>query len=585
MRGGSELAATAETSPRGLDLEYATAWSYGRAESWNLLIPDFMGGDSGATFAADGATARALRPYGLQGLAGQLPRYWGDQPYTAGPTYLGAVALFLALMGLLLASDRCRWWLLGASVLMLLLAWGRHFEWFTRLMFDYLPLYNKFRTVSMTLTVVEWTVPVLAAVALMRMWRGIPRERIVRALAWAAGVTGGVCLLFAVAGGSLFGFGERESADFLADQYYRMFQSAGMEEAIAQGAPEELADATAAGMAAERAAVMRADAWRSLVMILLAAGIVWLFARRTVGRGLLVAALGVLVLADMIPVNLRYLPQDRFVAARRQQIAATAADRSILLDKDPAYRVLNLTVSPFNDATTSYHHRSVGGYHGAKLARYQDLIDRYLVQLDPNVLDMLNTRYVIRPGDRGEPVAERRPTANGAAWLVRQVRPADGAEAEIAALDGLDTRRTAVVDRKFVPLLAGLAQTATAAAQIELPADTTAAIRLAEYRPQYQRYDYRSSVPSLAVFSEIYYDKGWKAYVDGEETPYLRADYVLRALPLPAGEHTVEWRFRAPAWGVTEGVTLVCSLLILAGALAALIFAILRHERRPKTEA
>ena len=155
MRGGSELAATAETSPRGLDLEYATAWSYGRAESWNLLIPDFMGGDSGATFAADGATARALRPYGLQGLAGQLPRYWGDQPYTAGPTYLGAVALFLALMGLLLASDRCRWWLLGASVLMLLLAWGRHFEWFTRLMFDYLPLYNKFRTVSMTLTVVE----------------------------------------------------------------------------------------------------------------------------------------------------------------------------------------------------------------------------------------------------------------------------------------------------------------------------------------------------------------------------------------------------------------------------------------------
>ncbi len=496
-----------------------------------------------------------------------------------------AGALWLALMGLLLAADLGRWWLLCASVLMLLLAWGRHFEWFTRLMFDYLPLYNKFRTVSMTLTVVEWTVPVLAAVALMRMWRGIPRERMVRALAWAAGITGGVCLLFAVAGGSLFGFGERESADFLADQYYRMFRSAGMEEAIAQGAPEELAYATAAGMAAERAAGMRADAWRALVRILLAAGGVWRFARRTVGRGLLVAALGVLVLADMIPVNLRYLPQDRFVAARRQQIAATAADRSILLDKDPAYRVLNLTVSPFNDATTSYHHRSVGGYHGAKLARYQDLIDRYLVQLGPNVLDMLNTRYVIRPGDRGEPVAERRPTANGAAWLVRQVRPADGAEAEIAALDGLDTRRTAVVDRKFVPLLAGLAQTATAAAQIELPADTTAAIRLAEYRPQYQRYDYRSSVPSLAVFSEIYYDKGWKAYVDGEETPYLRADYVLRALPLPAGEHTVEWRFRAPAWGVTEGVTLVCSLLILAGALAALIFAILRHERRPKTEA
>ena len=247
----------------------------------------------------------------------------------------------------------------------------------------------------------------------------------------------------------------------MTDTFRHIFESNNMRSYIDRGMNIEWAEATADAMAADRAAMMRTDAWRSLVMILLAAGVVWLFARRTVGRGLLVAALGVLVLADMIPVNLRYLPQDRFVAARRQQIAATAADRSILLDKDPAYRVLNLTVSPFNDATTSYHHRSVGGYHGAKLARYQDLIDRYLVQLDPNVLDMLNTRYVIRPGDRGEPVAERRPTANGAAWLVRQVRPADDAEAEIAALDGLDTRRTAVVDRKFVPLLAGLSQTAT----------------------------------------------------------------------------------------------------------------------------
>lgn len=596
MRGGSELASTTESPAKGLDLEYATAWSYGRAESWNLLVPDFMGGDSGATFADDGATARALAPYGLDGLAGQLPRYWGDQPYTAGPTYLGAAALLLALMGLLLAPGRYRWWLLGASLLMLLLAWGRHFEWLTRLAFDYLPLYNKFRTVSMTLTVVQWTVPVLAAVALMRMWQGIPRERLLRALAWSAGVTGGLCLLFAVAGGSLFGFGERESADFLAGQYYQMFKSAGMEEAIAQGAPEELADATAAGMAAERAAVMRADAWRSLVMILLAAGAVLLFAMRRIGRGVLMALLGVVVLADMIPVDLRYLPQERFVAARRQRIAATAADRDIQQDKDPAYRVLNLTVSPFNDATTSYFHRSVGGYHGAKLARYQDLIDRYLTRLDDNVLDMLNTRYVILPGERGEPVAERRPTANGAAWLVSEVLPAAGAEAEITALDGLDTRRTAVVDRRFVPMLAPLTgelqaarpDPATGAAEavpLRLPADTTASIRLAEYRPQYQRYDYRSSVPSLAVFSEIYYEKGWKAFVDGNEVPYLRADYVLRGLPLPAGEHTVEWRFRAPAWRAAEAVTLVCSLVILAGALAALILAILRHERRPKTQA
>lgn len=609
MRGGSELARD-ETATGGLDLEYATAWSYGRTESWNLMIPDFMGGDSGTTFAADGATARALAPYGLEGLAAQLPRYWGDQPYTAGPTYLGAAALLLALMGLLLAPGRCRWWLLGACLLMLLLAWGRHLAWFTRLAFDYLPLYNKFRTVSMTLTVVQWAVPVLAAVALMRMWQGIPRERLLRAWAWAAGLTGGLCLLFAVAGGSLFDFGERESADFLSGQYYRMFQSAGMEEAIAQGMPEELADATAAGMAAERAAVMRADAWRSLVMILLASGAVLLFAGRRIGRGVLVAALGVVVLADMVPVDLRYLSHDRFVAARRQRITASAADRQIMQDKDPAYRVLNLTVSPFNDATTSYFHRSVGGYHGAKLARYQDLIDRYLTRLDENVLDMLNTRYLVRPGAQGEPVAERRPTANGPAWLVGEVLHVAGAEAEISALDGLDTRRTAVVDRRFLPLLAPLtgeqaarpdptagteaearhpasasAGSAATAAPLFLPADTAAVIRLTEYRPQYQRYAYRSSAPSLAVFSEIYYDKGWNAYVDGQQVPYLRADYVLRALPLPAGEHTVEWRFRAPAWRAVEAVTLICSLAVLTGALAALIYAILRHERRPKTQA
>ncbi len=611
LRGGSELASTAEASSGGLDFGYATAWSYGRTESWNLMIPDFMGGDSGASFAPDGATAAALRPYGLEGLAGQLPRYWGDQPYTAGPTYLGAAVLLLALLGLLLAPGRCRWWLLGASVLMLLLAWGRNLEGFTRLAFDWLPLYDKFRTVSMTLTVVEWTVPVLAAIALMRMWRGIPGRQLMRALAWAAGVTGGICLLFAVAGGSLFGFGERESAEQLSGQYYRMFMDAGMEEAIAQGAPEELADVTAAGMAAERAAVMRSDAWRSLAMILLAAGVVALFALRRIGRGALIALLGAVVLADMVPVNLRYLPHERFVPARRQRIVATEADRYILRDKDPAFRVLNLQVSPFNDATTSYFHRSVGGYHGAKLARYQDVIDRYLVRMDDNVLDMLNTRYVIRPGERGEAVVDRRPTANGAAWLVQGVRLVDGAEAEIAALDGLDTRREAVVERRFAPLLgapaaepapsgtplaaagepsgAGAApQTAAGAADaglIPLSADSTATIALTEYRPQYQRYAYRSWSPSLAVFSEIYYDKGWKAYVDGVETPYLRADYILRALPLPAGEHTVEWRFRAPAWRAAEAVTLVCSLVILAGALAALIYAILSYERREKTQA
>ena len=252
IRGGSELAAGEETSQEGLALDYATAWSYGRAESWNLLIPDFMGGDSGRAFTRDGEMAKALKPYGLESFAEQLPAYWGEQPYTAGPTYLGAAALFLALLGLLLASGRNKWWIAAVSLLTLLLAWGHNFMGFTEFAFKYLPGYNKFRTVSMALVVVEWTVPLLAALALMPLWRGeVPRRKLLRALAWAGGITGGFCLLFAVAGSAIFDFGRTEAADFMSRQYYQMFQAAGMQEAIAQGAPEELGEVTADAMAAE----------------------------------------------------------------------------------------------------------------------------------------------------------------------------------------------------------------------------------------------------------------------------------------------------------------------------------------------
>ena len=577
IRGGSELAAAAETqnpesSDRGLDLDYATAWSYGRSETLNLLVPDFMGRDSGMTFPSDGQVAATANEYGLRGVERQLPAYWGTQPYTAGPTYLGAAALFLAVLGALLVRGRNRWWIVAVCAVMLLLAWGRNFMAFTELAFKLLPGYDKFRTVSMTLVVVQWAVPLLGAMALMRLWRGdVPRKRLLRALAWAGGVTGGLCLLLAVAGGSLFDFGRGESTVLMTDQLHQLFQSNGMQEYIDRGMDVEMGEAIGAAMAADRAAMMQADAWRSLLMIALAAGGVALFAFGRIRRGGLVALLGGVVLLDLVPVDLRFLSSEDFVSPRRRQITATAADKAILADRTPGFRVLNLTVSPFNDATTSYFHRSVGGYHGAKLARYQDLIDRYLSQLDEGVLDMLNTRYLILPGEEGQPVAQLRTTANGAAWFVDRLVTAEDARQEIDLLGKTDLKTTAVIAARDLPL----AQLPAAAAADTLPGRS---IALVEYHANRLRYEYSTPAEAVAVFSEIYYDKGWTATIDGEEAPAFRADYVLRAMRLPAGTHVVEWRFRAPGWRAAEAVTGICSVVILVSA-AAVVLAVRRKRR------
>ncbi len=566
IRGGSELAVEGG-SASGLDLDYATAWSYGRAETLNLLVPDFMGRDSATPLPSDGCTAAALDETPFRGSASQLPAYWGDQPYTGGPTYLGAAAIFLAVLGLVLAPGRDRWWMVATAALMILLAWGRNLMWLTELMFDILPGYNKFRTVSMTLVVVQWIVPFAAALAMSRLWRGeVVRERLLKAVAWAAGTTGGVCLLLVAAGGALFDFGAGESAAMMTDQFNYAFQAYGAEEYIDRGMDIEWGDTVGAAMAADRVEMMRADAWRSLAMILLAAAVVVLFALGKVNRYLLTAALGVIVLVDLVPVDRRFLSEENFVDARRQRVVPTAADKAIMADTDPAFRVVNRTVSTFNDATTSYFHRSVGGYHGAKLSRYQDLIDTYLsdgrggVARTPEaeaLLDALNTRYEIVPAEQG-PVAVERTTALGAAWFVDGVVVAQTPREEIDALAWADLATEAVV-----------------AEEVALPAagDAERTIGLVEYRPQYQRYEYSVGTESLAVFSEIYYDKGWTAYIDGVEAPYMRANYVLRAMRLPAGRHTVEWRFRAPGWTLAEGITGAASAVILLGVLAAAVMA------------
>ncbi len=554
-RGGSALVAEGER--KGLDIDYATAWSYGVGESWNMLIPDFMGGDSGATFSRDGEVAATLDEIGLdKRVAQQLPTYWGEQPYTAGPTYLGAVAIFLALLGLILAPSRDRWWVLAISLFALLMAWGYHAMWFTKFCFNYLPLYNKFRAVSTALVVIEWSVPLLAGIALWQLReRWEEKKFLTRAIAIAAGLTAGVCLIFAVAGSSIFDFGREVDGEMMSEQFRYMLQGMeGGDNYIARGMHTELGYRTAEAMAAERASILTTDAWRSFVYILLAAGL--LLGAVRINKKWRIAALALLaalVVADILPVNLRYVPYDTFVAKRNTEIRPTAADKEIMADKELGYRVFNLSVSPFNDATTSMFHRSVGGYHGAKMGRYQDLIDHYLNKGNEAVLDMLNTKYIItREGD----VVERT-TANGAAWFVQNIEIVENAEEELAALGTTDLKTTAV------------AEAGAPRPQIE----GSGVIELTEYRPNRLVYEYTlTGGTGVALFSEIYYDKGWQAYLDGEPCDSFRADYLLRAMVLPEGTHTVEWRFRAPNWGLAGAITLICSILIIFALATTLFF-------------
>lgn len=572
-RGGSELVAEGAHGDEGLDLQYATAWSYGKTETLNTLVPDFMGGASSDTFAPDGPVADALRPYGMEQAAQYMPRYWGDQPYTAGPTYLGAAVIFLALTALFLLPARQRWWIVAATLLTLFMAWGSNMMWLTELLMRYLPGYNKFRTVSMALVVAQWTLPLLAAlgtgIAIERSEQ-TDLKRLTRAVIRSAAICAALLLILIAGGRSLFDFGMQHDGASLSEQFRQMLLEQGGDEYVKQGVHESMGWSVASAMADERAAVMRADAWRSLAFIILAAGAMLLYARRKVIRSgtALCIVLTLIVAADLVTVDTRYLSWKSFVPERTARILPTEADKLIMQDKDPAYRVLNTSVSTFNDATTSYFHRSVGGYHGAKLSRYQDIIDRYLSKGDEGVLDMLNVRYVIGPSATADDVATR-PTANGAAWTVRSVVRAASPEEEITLTGEVDTKHEAVMSDEFLP---------------ENYNFTDGTVTLEEYRPNYLRYTTRSDGNALAVFSEIYTREGWRAYIDGEEVRPLRADYILRALELPAGSHTVEWRYRAPHWNAIEAVTLIFSIAVLAAFIITVI-TVIRNERRQTTEA
>lgn len=518
-RGGhSDLVAEGESKEKGLDIEYATAWSYGIDETLTLLIPNYMGGSSNYNVGKDSEVYDSLVRHGVpapsaSSLVSSLPTYWGTQPFTAGPVYVGAIVCFLFLLGCIIVKGPYKWALLAATLLSILLSWGHNFMSFTELFFNYFPFYNKFRTVSSILIVAQITMPLLGFLALKTIIDSEDRKSFRKPLFISAGVTAGICLLFALFGGALCTFSSPYDGSSLA------------------GMPEWFMDA----LYAERASMLRSDAFRSFAFIALAAALIYLFIERKVKYPVAVLALGVLVTVDMWGVDKRFFGEGDWTSARQEKAYFEKMDyeKEILADQS-YFRVFNLTTNAFNESRTSYYLNSLGGYHAAKLRRYQDLIDEHLSKGHPAVVNMLNAKYIIAQGEDGRPQALLNPDAMGNAWFVDEVLVAENAREECDALTKLDLHTKAVCDKEFASFVKPARESAE-----------SGSIALISYSPD--RLVYETSLEggdATAVFSEIYYPYGWNAYIDGEKTDHFRVNYTLRALNVPEGEHEVVFEFR-----------------------------------------
>lgn len=556
----------------GLDRDYAFQWSYGKAETLTLMIPDLMGGSSTTSLGPDSHAYQELHRQGAQvGKEIQLPTYWGDKPFTAGPVYFGAVVCFLFLLAFFIVPGSGKWWILGGTVFFIFLAWGRNLPGLNDLMFYHFPLYSKFRTVEMCLVIPGFTFPLLAVLALKELLTTtIETKQLLKSLYLSAGITGGLCLILWLLSGAFFSFQSPFDAQY--------------------GLPDWLMGA----LMADRQSMLQSDALRSLLFILLAAAALFFYIRSTDRKKLMPyvgVALIVLVLVDLWMVDKRYLNNDNFESKRNysdQLFKPTPVDEIILQDKSPSYRVINVS-NPFQDSRTSYFHKSLGGYHAAKLGRYQDLIDRRLApelqSLFANAtgmeevmerlakassLNMLNAKYLILSTDQ-PPLLN--PYALGNAWFVQSYRLVDTPDEEMAALETLDPAAEAVLDRRFADQLTDLAT---------IHYDEQSQIELTAYAPNRLSYRSSSATQGLAVFSEVYYKNGWKATIDGQPVPIGRADWILRALVVPAGEHTIEFVFDPDEVRLTSTLTTIFSSLLVLLLLGFVVMAILR-QRKAKT--
>ena len=556
-RGESELQTAATNKTTGLDKDYITQWSYGIDETLTLLIPNFRGGAC-KPFERTSETVTALRQNNATQYVNQFQQYWGAQPWVDGPVYIGAIIVFLFILGLIVLKGHDRWWLLAATILSITLAWGKNFMFLTDLFLDYFPGYNKFRAVTTILVIAQFAIPFLGILTLKEIFNGgIQKPALMKGLKIAAGVTGGLAILFVI-------------FPKLAGSYISPAEAS-------IGLPDWLSSA----LIADRQKLLRGDALRSFLLIMAAAGIIFAFINKKFKKEYAILSLAILFLGDMWFVNKRYLSSDRFVRSdeRARIHNPTAADTYILQDTS-YFRVLNLSVSTFNDASTSYFHKSIGGYHGAKLKRYQELIDTSLVknithvmQIANNVqtldeiqpafdntsgLNMLNAKYVIYSPD-AQPIENQK--AMGAAWFVEQPIFVENANEEISSVNNIEISNQAVIDKRFRDLVTN----------DSYQHNTGDTIMLTSYLPNHLTYSVQSADEKLAIFSEIYYPDGWKSYIDGKEVPHFRANYTLRAMVVPAGNHEIEFKFEPQSYRLGNNVAYTSSgifILLIIGQIA-----------------
>ena len=590
MRGGSELSADSEShNAKGLDLDYATAWSYGIEEMPNLLIPNFNGGSSAGPLDKDSETGKLLKRAGQPNLKETLkhmPLYWGPQPFTAGPMYMGAITVFLFILGLCLVKGREKWWILIATVIAILLAWGSHFMWFTKLWFDYAPFYNKFRTVSMALIVLQVTMPLLGFYVLDRiMKKDYSWDEFLKGGGIAYALTAGFCLICALMPGVAGTFTGNVDA----------------------GQPDILVDA----LVADRQSLMQKDAWQSFIFITIIAGLlVWAFKGKDAeGKwgsrmASMAVAVVIIIAIDLFGIGKRYLNSDHFITPKNfeAQYEPRPVDKMLFEDTDPDYRVLDISINTFNSSLASYHHKTIGGYSPVKMQRYQDLIDRYITSeikqiygvvgkaetiqdiVDNlpylKVISMLNGKYIILDGEY-PPVENLH--AMGHAWFVENYVSAATPDNEIGLICETNLSETAIVGNDFKAV-----QTSFPIVSCEDGCQSADMIHLTHYAPNELRYSFSTSTPRAAIFSEVYYPKGWKAWIEpkgtygdvrnghyrptaeAQQIDLFRANWILRGAILPEGEGELIMRFEPDSYQVGENISRASSIALILLLLAAI---------------